>query len=155
MHADAADVSVALEELLRLFRRMSPATGLSLTAAATLSTLDRHGPARLTELATQQGVSQPAMTQLVTRLQDAGLAARAADPLDGRVVRVHVTDAGRIELTRRREVRTARLDALLDALPPGERAALMAALPAIGSLTRLAAEQKDTAHQKDEEGAQL
>jgi DNA-binding MarR family transcriptional regulator len=140
MHADVGAMSLAFEELLRLFRRLSPATGLSLTAAATLSNLERRGPARLTDLATQQGVSQPAMTQLVTRLQDAGLVVRAPDPDDGRVVLVHVTDAGRAELVDRREVRTSRLGALLDQLPADERAALYAALPAIESLTRLAAE---------------
>ena len=141
-------MSLAFEELLRLFRRLSPATGLSLTAAATLSNLERRGPARLTDLATQQGVSQPAMTQLVTRLQDAGLVVRAPDPDDGRVVLVHVTDAGHAELVDRREVRTSRLGALLDQLPADERAALYAALPAIESLTRLAAEP-------ERQGAQL
>jgi len=143
MHADVADVSVALEELLRLFRRLNPPSGLSLTAAATLSSLDRGGPARLTELATQQGVSQPAMTQLVTRLQDAGLAERVPDPADGRVVRVHITESGRAELSRRRAVRTGRLDALFSRLTADERAALFAALPAITALTGMASEPKD------------
>jgi len=140
VHAD--DVSVAFEELLRLFRRLSPATGLSLTAAATLSNLDRRGAARLTELATQQGVSQPAMTQLVTRLQDAGLVERTPDPDDGRVVRVHITDPGRAELMRRRAVRTERLAGLLDRLTADEQAALIAALPAITTLTTLDAEPR-------------
>lgn len=143
MDADAGELSAAFEELLRLFRRLSPATGLSLTAAATLSNLERRGPARLTDLATQQGVSQPAMTQLITRLQDAGLVERVPDPGDGRVVLVHVTDAGRAELTSRREVRTSRLAALLDRLTADERAALSSALPAIESLTRLTAEPEN------------
>lgn len=138
-------MSVALEELVRLFRRLNPPAGLSLTAAATLANLDRAGPARLTELAAQQGVTQPAMTQLVTRLQESGLARRAPDPDDGRVVRVHITDAGRAELARRREVRTERLAVLLDQLPAEERAALHAALPAIGSLARLAANPREGA----------
>ncbi len=138
-----AELSAALEELVRLFRRLSPATGLSLTAAATLASLDRDGPARLTELATQQGVTQPAMTQLVTRLQEAGLAERGPDPADGRVVLVRVTDAGRTELSRRREVRTARLTTLSARLGADERAALFAALPAVEALTRLAAEPED------------
>jgi DNA-binding MarR family transcriptional regulator len=46
---------------------------LSLTATATLATLDRSGPSRLTWLAVREGVTQPAMTQLITRLEDAGL----------------------------------------------------------------------------------
>lgn len=139
MHVDVADVAVALEELVRLFRRLNPAGGLSLTSAATLASLDRDGPARLTELATQQGVSQPAMTQLVTRLQDAGLADRAPDPADGRVVRVHITETGRAVLAGRRVVRTDRLTTLFDRLSADERTALFAAVPAIGTLTQLAA----------------
>lgn len=139
MNADVAELAVALEELLRLFRRLNPTGGLSLTAAATLASLDREGPARLTELATQQGVSQPAMTQLVTRLQESGLAARVPDPDDGRVVRVHLTETGRAELADRRTVRTARLGTLFDRLSADEKAALFAALPAIGTLTRLVA----------------
>jgi DNA-binding MarR family transcriptional regulator len=111
----------------------------------TLSSLDRNGPARLTEFATQQGVTQPAMTQLVTRLQDAGLAERRPDPDDGRVVHVHITDAGRAELLRRRAVRTEWLGGLFDQLSTDERDALVAALPAIGSLTRLAAQPQEGA----------
>jgi DNA-binding MarR family transcriptional regulator len=145
MYADAAELSVALEELLRLFRRLNPSGSLSLTAAATLSSLDRRGPARLTELAVEQGVSQPAMTQLVTRLQLAGLAERVPDPDDGRVVRVHLTDTGRAELGRRRDFRTARLGTLLDRLTDEEQAALTAALPAVDALTRLAADDRQPA----------
>jgi len=138
MHPAVPELSQAIEELVRFFRRLSPDTGLSLTAAATLASLDRDGPARLTELATQQGVTQPAMTQLVTRLQDTGLAERRPDPDDGRVVRVHLTDTGRAELRRRRDVRTDRLGVLFERLPGDQQAALVAALPAIDTLTRLA-----------------
>ena len=145
MHADADELTTVLEEVVRLFRHVNPAGGLSLTSAATLASLDREGPARLTELATQQGVSQPAMTQLVTRLQDAGLAERVPDPDDGRVVRVHITETGRTELARRRAARIARLGTLFDRLSADERAALSAALPAIRALTQLAAEPQEGA----------
>lgn len=140
MHSGVAELSVAIEELVRFFRRLSPDTGLSLTAVATLSSLDRNGPGRLTELAAQQGVTQPAMTQLVTRLQEAGLAERQADPDDGRVVRVRITDTGRSELLRRRTVRSDRLSTLFDRLSAQDQAALTAALPAIGALIQLAAQ---------------
>src|SRR5260370_578296 len=93
-HPRAAEVAAGLERLLALIRWLSP-PGLSLTAAATLSTLDRSGPCRLTALAAGEGVTQPAMTQLVARLADSGLVARSADPADGRVVYVHITPAGR------------------------------------------------------------
>src|SRR5262245_2508607 len=137
MHPAVPELSLAIEELVRFFRRLSPDTGLSLTAAATLSSLDRNGPARLTDLAVQQGVTQPAMTQLVTRLQEAGLAERRPDPEDGRVVLVHVTNAGREELSRRRAVRTDRLGSVFDRLTGDQQAALVAALPALDALPRV------------------
>ncbi|MBX6358009.1 MAG: MarR family transcriptional regulator, partial [Micromonosporaceae bacterium] len=68
--ASAPALTAALEQLVRLLlRRLSPPSGLSLAAAATLATLERSGPQRLTELAAREGVTQPAMTQLVSRLQ--------------------------------------------------------------------------------------
>ena len=76
----AAGIAAGVERLIGLVRSLSPADGLSLTAAATLATLERSGPRRLTALAVQEGVTQPAMTQLVARLQDAGLVGREADP---------------------------------------------------------------------------
>jgi DNA-binding MarR family transcriptional regulator len=130
----AAAVAAVLERLIGLFRSLSPASGLSLTAAATLATLERSGPARLTWLAVREGVTQPAMTQLVARLEDAGLAARAADPADGRVVQVRITADGRAMLAGRRAVRAERLAGLLERLSPAEREALSVALPAMDAL---------------------
>src|SRR5213078_281524 len=110
----ATGVTAALERLIGLFRSLSPPDGLSLTATATLATLERSGPRRLTALAVSEGVTQPAMTQLIARLQDAGLVRREADPADGRVVQVRVTDQGRDMLARRRAVRAERLAVILD-----------------------------------------
>jgi DNA-binding MarR family transcriptional regulator len=130
----AAEVAAVLDRLIGLFRSLSPASGLSLTAAATLATLERSGPARLTWLAVREGVTQPAMTQLVARLEDAGLAGRAADPADGRVVQVRITADGRAMLAGRRAVRAERLAGLLERLTPEEREALAVALPAMDAL---------------------
>jgi DNA-binding MarR family transcriptional regulator len=130
----AAAVAAALERLIGLFRSLSPASGLSLTAAATLATLERSGSSRLTWLAVREGVTQPAMTQLIARLEDAGLVDRAADPADGRVVQVRITADGKAMLAGRRAVRAERVTRLLDRLSPDERAALAAALPAMDAL---------------------
>ena len=130
----AAGIAAGVERLLGLVRSLSPEDGLSLTAAATLATLERSGPRRLTGLAVQEGVTQPAMTQLIARLQDAGLVRREADPADGRVVQVRLTDRGRDTLARRRAVRAERLAVILDRISPEDRAALSAALPAIDAL---------------------
>jgi DNA-binding MarR family transcriptional regulator len=142
--ADATEVAAALEGLFRLVRWLSPA-GLSLTAAATLASLDRTGPSRLTELAAREGVTQPAMTQLIARLSEQGLTARAADPADGRVVRVQLTDAGRDLIATRRMVRAERVSGLLTSLTPAERAALIAALPALHTLAAARPEDESAA----------
>ena len=130
----AAEVAAVLERLFGVFRSLSPANGLSLTAAATLATLERFGPSRLTWLAVREGVTQPAMTQLIARLEDAGLVDRATDPADGRVVQVRITADGRAMLADRRAVRAGRLAGLLDRLSPDEREALATALPAMDAL---------------------
>jgi len=128
-----AEVAAGLERLVALIRWLSP-PGLSLTAAATLGTLGRLGPHRLTVLATAEGVTQPAMTQLIGRLSDAGLVERRADPADRRVVHIQITDAGRNLVARRRAARADRLSGLLAALSPADQHALGAALPAISAL---------------------
>jgi len=130
----AAGIAAGLERLIGLVRSLSPPDGLSLTAAATLATLERSGPRRLTALAVQEGVTQPAMTQLIARLQDSGLVRREADPADGRVVQVRLTDQGREMLARRRAVRAERLAGILARISPADQTALGAALPAIDAL---------------------
>ena len=135
-HPQAADVAAGLARLLVLIRLLSP-PGMSLTTAATLSTLEQSGPCRLTALAASEGVTQPAMTQLVGRLEEAGLAIRCADPDDGRVVNVQITDRGRELVAQRSAVRAERLSALLSRLSQADQDALAAALPAIEALTSL------------------
>jgi DNA-binding MarR family transcriptional regulator len=130
----AAELAASLDRVLGMYRSLSLPSALSPTAAATLTTLERTGPVRLTVLAAGEGVTQPAMTQLITRLEEAGLARRAADPVDGRVVLVYITDEGRATLTSRRTRRAEKLGAILAQLTPGHRAALEAALPALTAL---------------------
>ena len=73
MDDDRAALAAQLDDVVVGLRQLtSPRTDLSLTAAATLATLQRSGPARLTELAVAEGVSQPSMTALIARLGRAG-----------------------------------------------------------------------------------
>ena len=130
----AAGLSAGLERVVGLLRALSQPSGLSLTAVATMAALERTGPGRLTALAALAGVTQPAMTQLISRLEDAGLVRREADAADGRVVHVVITDEGRATLARRRARRAGRLAVILAQLSPEHRAALAAALPALDEL---------------------
>jgi DNA-binding MarR family transcriptional regulator len=137
LDALAAALATDLEQIIRLFRSLSPPSGLSMTAAATLASLERLGPQRLTLLAAREGVTQPAMTQLISRLEESGLVRREASPEDGRVVLVVITDEGRATLARRRAVRTERLTGIITQLGPAHRAALASALPALDALASI------------------
>lgn len=113
---------------------------LSLTTTATLATLERTGPRRLTDLAVNEEVTQPSMTVLVNQLVELGLAERRRDPADARVVLVAITPAGREHLRSVRRAGAAALAALVDKLPEDEATALHGALPAINHLVELVAE---------------
>jgi len=129
---------VVLERLVRVVRRLATAGELSLPAAAVLARVVRDGPQRLTDLAAGEGVSQPGMTQLVTRLERDRLVRRTASAEDGRVVLVEVTPAGDQLVERRRAQRTQALRALLGQLDRTDRDAVRAALPALDRLVELA-----------------
>ena len=134
LDALAGALASDLERIVGLFRSLSPASGLSMTSAVTLAGLERLGPQRLTQLAAREGVTQPAMTQLISRLEESGLVRRGASPEDGRVVLVVITDEGREVLARRRSVRSNGMAAIIAQLGPEHRAALAIALPALDAL---------------------
>lgn len=133
----AGELGVALERVVALARVLNTANPMSRSASGTLATLARIGPTRLTALAAREGVTQPAMTQLVGRLQGSGLVTREPDPNDGRVVRVAITDSGRDLIAARRAERTEKLSALLSQLTLEQRASLAAAVPALDALADL------------------
>src|SRR3954453_17400864 len=128
--SDDVRIAAGFERFYEAYRRLTPREELSLTAASTLRRLERFGPHRLTELYAPEGITQPAMTQLVTRLEREGLARRDSDPADGRAVVVSITDAGRASVARRRDGRARSLSGLLPGLPAEDHAAILTALPA-------------------------
>ncbi|WP_432840183.1 MarR family winged helix-turn-helix transcriptional regulator [Dactylosporangium sp. CA-092794] len=131
---DGAALANSLERVVSLLRRLALADGISQSKATTLRTLETYGPCRLSELATLEGVTQPAMTQLVSRLELDGYAERRACAEDARVVMVHLTPAGADLLRRRRDARAHRLMELAERLTADDRAALAAASSALDRL---------------------
>jgi DNA-binding MarR family transcriptional regulator len=140
LHPDDAAIAAGFARLYEGLRRLSPRDGLSLTATSTLRRLDSSGPQRLCDLHAPEGVTQPGMTQLVTRLEKDGLAQRSSDPADRRVVLVSITEAGRAVVERRRVAHAEALAGRLRALSPADREAILAALPAMARLGELIAE---------------
>jgi DNA-binding MarR family transcriptional regulator len=90
------DVAEALpqraNQLARLFLKRS-SLNLSRTELGVLRATIA-GPQRITDLAAAEGVTQPAITLLVNRLQERGWLSRQGDPKDGRAVLVTATATG-------------------------------------------------------------
>ncbi|WP_315987009.1 MarR family winged helix-turn-helix transcriptional regulator [Actinomadura sp. HBU206391] len=132
---EQAETARALEEISRfVVRQMAALPEIGFTGIAALSMLESAGPRRITELAVDEGISQPSMTAMVSRLEQHGLVERRRDPSDGRIVLVAITDAGREMIRRRRAGRAAFLSSLIGSLDPAEQRALADAAPALRHL---------------------
>lgn len=135
-----AELGAALEDLLRWARRLPPPGDVSIPALGLLSRLAAEGSGGVSDLAARERVSQPAMSQMVDRLERGGLVARTPSPTDGRAVSVALTDAGAALLAQRRATRATALDRLVEAAPQGDADAIRAALPALVRLVAAAAD---------------
>lgn len=132
---DLDHLARGLREFAGGLLRSTRADSLSRAAASTLSWLAREGAMRITTLAERDGVTQPAMTGLVQRLEASGLVTRKSDARDGRVALIDITPLGRRTLERRRAAQDAVIIDRLEGLSADELAALEAALPALGNVT--------------------
>jgi DNA-binding MarR family transcriptional regulator len=90
---------------------------------------------RLGDLAAAERIAPSTLTRLVSVLEDRGYLLREPAPEDARAYLVTVTDAGRDVLEQIRNEATSLLTDILLTLPPGQLAALEAALPALEQLS--------------------
>ena len=123
--------------LLRLARELRKETEqLGVTARqATLLWLVKRSPGlSLAELAAEEGISPPALSGNVDRLERAGLLARVRSTEDRRRVGLELTEDGVKLLRRIRARRTTWLAGRLGELDAGDLDALAAAAPALRKL---------------------
>jgi DNA-binding MarR family transcriptional regulator len=119
----------------RLSRRLRPAGGtLSHGMLSAIATISKRGPIRLADLAQLELVSAPSATRLVTELESRGLVARAADPSDGRAFLIEATTAGMAAILEARSARAELVTDLMAHLEADDRAAMIAALPALEAM---------------------
>lgn len=135
--SELTQLAATLDALLSWVRRHAPVGEYSLTARTTMARLLSAGPARISDLARLEGVSQPAMTGLVNRLEHDGLVHRAPDRSDARAALVVITDAGALLIAERRAERGRLLAAQLERLPEVDRQTLLAAVAALDRLAGL------------------
>jgi len=126
-HAIAERVHSAAIRLLRRLRKNDAAQGLSGPKSSALSVLVFGGPQTLKDLAAAEQVRAPTMSRLVAELEVDGLATKAGDRSDRRVVRIAATAKGKTLLEAGRERRLEVLTAQVEALSRAERETLRSA----------------------------
>jgi DNA-binding MarR family transcriptional regulator len=129
-----ARLRTALARVSRSLRRIAAGSGLTPTQLSILGTVSRAGSMRLADLAAREGVNPTMLSRIVGRLDELGLVARTADPVDRRVVQVRVTPGGTALAQRIRAERDSALLARLEALDPDHVASLLAVIPALEAL---------------------
>lgn len=91
-----------LVQWARQFRNVETETGLTVERLELLALLDHEGPLTAGDLSEELRVSRPAITRMVSGLEDDGLVRRSTNMLDGRSVVTRITPAGRRLLNRGR-----------------------------------------------------
>jgi DNA-binding MarR family transcriptional regulator len=137
--ADAARLALALRRVSRWIRRQHTLP-LGHGAISALATISAEGPLRLGDLAAREGVAPASLSRIIAALVGDGYVARHADPIDGRSWQVTTTPHGEQLLAELRARTAVLILDRLDRLEADQRAALIAALPA---LEAIAAEPAD------------
>lgn len=127
----AGRLRLIVGRLSRQLRLHPTGDRLTSTQLATLSTIARHAPLRIGDLAVAEGISAATMTRVVAVLEEHALVERRPDPDDGRACQVVLSPHGEDEVERLRSQHTGYLATRLDACTPDQRAALAAALPVL------------------------
>lgn len=125
--SDIPTVLHAFDRVLRACRprRVADPEGgphVSAHQAGVLAYLDEEDPTMVGELADYLGVTASTMSLTLKRLEEAGYIRRNRDPADRRVMNVRLTEAGARVRNASTSLDLDRLDGVLRALPPVQRA---------------------------------
>ena len=116
----ANELNTTAIHTLRHARVADTASGLSPERLSLLSVLVYAGPRTMGQLARVEQVSRPAITRIVTALEDAGLAERAQVAGDRRSTLVTATATGRAAMEEARRARVETLAEVLGGATPAE-----------------------------------
>jgi DNA-binding MarR family transcriptional regulator len=134
----ASELRPVLLRLARELRKETEHLGITARQATLLWLVKRSPGLSLAELAAEEGISPPALSGHVDRLERAGLLERVRSSKDRRRVGLRLTDEGARVMRNIRARRTTWLAERLRVLDPEELAAVDAVMPA---LLRLVEEQ--------------
>jgi DNA-binding MarR family transcriptional regulator len=130
--ADSVELANRLRPVLlqlnRHLRREAHAEGITGGQASLLAAIRHDSTLGARELATREGLSAPAMTRYLDRMERAGLIVRTRSPEDARRIRLALTPKGVRALRSVRRRRTAWLAERLNGLTRAELRAVDAAI---------------------------
>jgi DNA-binding MarR family transcriptional regulator len=127
----AADLRPVLLRLARELRKETEQLGITARQATLLWLVKRSPGLSLAELAAEEGISPPALSGHVDRLERSGLLERLRSSDDRRRVGLRLTDDGERLMRSVRARRTTWLAGRLGALDPNDLEAVEAAIPAL------------------------
>lgn len=130
----ADDLRPVLLRLARELRKETEQLGITARQTTLLWLVKRSPGLSLAELAAEEGISPPALSGHVDRLEDAGFLERVRSTEDRRRVGLRLTEEGGRLLRRVRARRTTWLAEHLRALEPTELKAVEKAIPALQRL---------------------
>jgi len=115
-------------------RKLAAATGLTPSQLMVLQQIERDGETNPSAVAAALQFGQATVTNIVDRLEEAGLATRERNARDKRQFLLRVTKAGRAILEAAPDQLQERFTGRFEALPPWEQAMMLAALERLGAL---------------------
>ena len=123
-----------LLQINRYLRREAHAEGITGGQASLLAQIRSHPELGVRGLAAREGVSPPAMTRYLDRMEKAGLVGRTRSTEDARRIRLALTPKGVRALRSVRSRRTAWLSSRLEKLSAQELAAVDRAIEPLSRL---------------------
>jgi DNA-binding MarR family transcriptional regulator len=130
----ASDLRPVLLRLARELRKETEQLGITARQVTLLWLVKRSPGLSLAELAAEEGISPPALSGNVDRLERAGLLQRVRSHEDRRRVGLELTEEGARLLRRVRARRTTWLTQRMRDLGPAELEAIETAIPALQRL---------------------
>lgn len=135
---DNDQVLIAIRRIIRAVdlhsKKLVREWGLTTPQLLVLRAVAREGGASPTTIARHVHLSQATITNIVDRLEKAGLVTRRRDDRDRRVVIVSLTDAGKARLEEAPEPLQAEFVRQLEKLEDWERKMLIAAMQRIAAM---------------------
>lgn len=133
-----SDALRAIRRILRAAdqggRRLAAATGLTPSQLLVLQEIERRGETTPSAVAVELQFGQATVTNILDRLEDAGLASRERSGHDKRRINLRVTGRGREVLDTAPDLLQQRFRDRFQALPAWEQAMILAGLERLGQI---------------------